>query len=34
MTEYRPIVSKFGKIPSLPDLDMRTSEYVYFVPKA
>jgi hypothetical protein len=31
MTEYRPIVSKFGKIPSLPDLDMRTSEYVYFV---
>jgi hypothetical protein len=28
---YRPVEIKFRKIPSLPDLDLRTSEYVYFV---
>jgi hypothetical protein len=31
MSTVRPIDSKFNKIPSLPDLDPRTSEYVYFV---
>lgn len=31
MPEYRPIDFKFRKIPSLPDLDLKTSEYVYFV---
>lgn len=28
---YRPVECKFRKIPSLPDLDLRTSEYIYFV---
>lgn len=31
MRGYRPVVSKFGDLPSLPDLDIRTSEYIYFV---
>jgi len=31
MPAYRPIEFKFDEIPSLPDLDLRTSEYVYFV---
>jgi hypothetical protein len=31
MRGYRPVVSKFGDIPSLPDLDLRTSEYIYFL---
>lgn len=31
MGVYRPIEQKFRSIPSLPDLDIRTSEYVYFL---
>lgn len=31
MSEYHPIDSRFSDIPSLPDLDLRTSEYVYFL---
>lgn len=31
MPAYRPIDPKFENVPSLPDLDIRTSEYVYFV---
>jgi hypothetical protein len=31
MPGYRPIDLKFSKIPSLPDLDLRVSEYVYFI---